>query len=122
MACILAVSGLKSVKTHTHTFTWAHWREHKQQIIAALGQAVVACYNADCQSDTVGGLHNASLFRQAPVRPTSLPLHLAIPPLHLHPTPLSASGGFNQIIKKKEKMFFSPGLLEEGGGADQGNS
>lgn len=49
----------------------------KRQISRALGGgAVVACCNADCQSNTVGGRHNASLFGLALVCPTSLPPHL----------------------------------------------
>lgn len=56
--------------------------------------------------------------------PCAPPLYLSTsPPRHpsprLHPTPLSASGGFNQIIKRKENVLFywSPGRRksEDGG-------
>lgn len=53
----------------------------EQQISSALGRrAAVACCNADCQSDTVGGQHNASLFRQALLCPTSPPRHRSLSP------------------------------------------
>lgn len=77
----------------------------KRKISRALGeQAVVACCNADCQSNTVGGRHNASLFGLALVCPTSLP-----PSLILF-YPLSSCGFFS-FLKKTTNYIEKKGFL-----------